>query len=124
MPYIIINKESVDEEKAFIKKCGNAGFIPVICTIRGSKADIYADVHALGDQHDEVRQKILADQSVVSEIGQEVFKRFNPKAKSWSFGYYSDIQGVDADIAQEMSAILAGELDAFVMRFRRSSETR
>jgi hypothetical protein len=121
MPYLIMKKKNVDEENAFYKKCGNAGFIPVICTIKGRKADIYADVHALENQHDEVRQKILADQSVVSKIGQEVFDRFNPKAKSWSFGYYSDIQGVDADIAQEMSAILAGELDAFIMNFCRGS---
>jgi hypothetical protein len=117
MPCIIMEKKDVNAANTFYKKCGKSGVIPVICTIKGRKADIYADVHALEGEHDDLRQKIMADPSVVSEIGQEVFKRFGSQADSWSFGYYSDINGIDADIAREMSDILAGELDAFIMRF-------
>jgi hypothetical protein len=121
MPYLIMSKKNVHQENEFYEECGKTGFIPVICTIKGRKADIYADVHALVGQHNVVRQKILADHSVVSKIGQEVFDRFNPKARSWSLGYYSDIEDINSDIAQEMSAILAGELDAFIMNFCRGS---
>lgn len=123
MPYFISNKAALDERNAFSKKCGNAGFVPVICMIVGRKADIRVDFHDLADEHNNIRQIIMTDDSAVAEIVEAVFKRFDPKAKSWSFGYYSAILGVNADIAQEMSAILAGELDAYIMRLRRCPET-
>tara|TARA_B110000208_G_C11794964_1_gene439159 strand:- start:4330 stop:4689 length:360 start_codon:yes stop_codon:yes gene_type:complete len=119
MPYIITKMKNIDEQNAFYKKCGKDGFIPVICEIKGSKANIHADVHAL-DQ-DNVRDKIRGNEHLVSEIERKVFDRFSPTAKSWSFGYYCLIEDLDADIAQEMSAILAGELDAFIIKLHRGA---
>lgn len=119
MPYIITHADNIEDQNAFYKKCGRDGFIPVICTIRGRKAEIQADVHALEAEHDTLRVSLQEKSTPIVEIFEKVFERFQPKFKLRGFGYYSSIDGVDKDVAQIMTALLAAELDAFVFERRR-----
>jgi hypothetical protein len=120
VPYIITHADNIEDQNAFYKKCGKEGLIPVICTTRGGKADIQADVRALEAEYESLRISLERNDTPIVEIFEKVFESFQPKVRLRGFGYYSFISGVDKDVAQKMTETLAAKLDEFVFDRRRA----
>lgn len=118
MPYIILKARDISRRNSFMSKCGGEGFIPVIGTIRRGKIDIDADVNALGGEYEDLRQRLQDNSTPVFKIFESVLKRMQPKHTWNMIGYYSSINGLNREGAEEVAVVLAEELDALMIKMR------